>query len=267
MIMNEQTLEMRGLHTYAEPLAGLRVSWGAILAGALASLGVSLLLWGLAFAIVVTVSSRTGAALRHDLVALWLSAILATLVGACAGGFLAGYLPGSGRRAIGGIHGFLSWAAAFLLVSMLEAVAVANVMNPRAGFAERAALEREATGMVGEDAPGRTMLAMLEALGYTRAEAARIVGGRAAVGALPMVGPRDEYRDFLHGPGAGRVLRAYGPLLAWSWFGTSAVSGALAIASAAGATRRFGGGPTGLPGAEDDTERFWEGEQGVAGEE
>src|SRR6476659_5474188 len=94
-------------HTYAEPLAGLRVSWGSILAGAVAALAVSLLLWSLALAIILSVTHAT--ALRETLVAMGICSVVTTLVGALAGGWLAGYLPGNPNRLIASVHAFLAW--------------------------------------------------------------------------------------------------------------------------------------------------------------
>jgi hypothetical protein len=117
------------MHTYAEPLAGLRVSWGAILAGALASIGVALLLWALALAIVLTASSPTAQSFRTDALALWVCAMATTLVGAAVGGALSGFLPGNPLRAIGGVHAFLSWATAFILVTLVSGFALGSMLR------------------------------------------------------------------------------------------------------------------------------------------
>jgi hypothetical protein len=268
--MNE-TLETRRLHTYAEPLSGRRVSWGAILSGALASVATSLLLWALALAIVVTASSATPASREHGMIALWISGIVATLIGAIVGGFFAGYLPGNNRRGIGTIHGFLAWAVAFVAVSLLEAAVVGRVMNPPTGQTfVRPPLERETMNSVAPDAPVQSMEALLETLGYSHADAARIVGAPAAAQAPPMTGPRDDYRAMMNGPSAGRFIREYGDLLAWSWFGTWAISGVLAVIAAATATRRLGGDASGVGGGIpiEVTEPEWVGgEAGPAGAE
>src|SRR4051794_9161783 len=94
----DPTVDVPG-HTYAEPLAGLRVSWGSVLAGAVAALAVSLILWSFALAAILSVV-RTSA-LRGTLLAVGISSIVATLVGALIGGWLAGYLPGNTSRFIG----------------------------------------------------------------------------------------------------------------------------------------------------------------------
>src|SRR4051794_30566507 len=83
--------------TYAEPLSGLRVSWGAILAGAVATLAVALILWALALAIVLTVTNADVGSVRASAIALWIAGIATTLIGAFVGGALAGYLPGNPR--------------------------------------------------------------------------------------------------------------------------------------------------------------------------
>lgn len=104
--------------TYAEPLAGLRVSWGSILAGALAFLAISLILLALAAAITLTATNATVPSMKGMLLALWICGMATTLVGAFAGGLLAGYLPGNKSRALGAIHGFLAWAVAFVVMTL-----------------------------------------------------------------------------------------------------------------------------------------------------
>src|SRR5581483_2164472 len=118
--VEEQTAVGIG-HTYAEPLWSLRVSWGSVLAGAVATVAVALILWSLAFAIVALGATPTEASMRGSATALWICAMVATIIGAFVGGYLSGYLPGSTRPAIFSAHGFLSWCVAFL-VSFLLAV-------------------------------------------------------------------------------------------------------------------------------------------------
>lgn len=104
--------------TYAEPLAGLRVSWGSILAGALGFLAIALLLWALAAAITLTATNATPLSLKRTMTALWICGIVTTIIGSIFGGWLAGYLPGNKNRAIGAIHGFLAWAVAFVVMTI-----------------------------------------------------------------------------------------------------------------------------------------------------
>jgi len=104
--------------TYAEPLAGLRVSWGSILAGALGFLAIGLLLWAFAAAIILSATNATPHSLRGTLMALWICGIATTIIGSIFGGWLAGYLPGNKNRAIGAIHGFLAWAVAFVVMTI-----------------------------------------------------------------------------------------------------------------------------------------------------
>ena len=104
--------------TYAEPLAGLRVSWGSILAGALGFLAIALLLWAFAAAITLSATNATVSSLRRTLMALWVCGMATTIIGSIFGGWLAGYLPGNKNRAIGAIHGFLAWAVAFVVMTI-----------------------------------------------------------------------------------------------------------------------------------------------------
>lgn len=130
-------------HTYAEPLWGLRVSWGSVLAGAVATIAVALILWSLAFAIVTLGANATEASMRVSAAALWICAMAATLIGALVGGYLAGYLPGNARPAIAA-HGFLAWCVAFLMsflfgLAILRSTATVAMMQ--------AAARGEPTGM------------------------------------------------------------------------------------------------------------------------
>jgi len=104
--------------TYAEPLAGLRVSWGSILAGALGFLAIALLLWAFAAAITLSATNATVPSLKRTLAALWICGMATTVIGSIFGGWLAGYLPGNKNRAIGAIHGFLAWAVAFVVMTI-----------------------------------------------------------------------------------------------------------------------------------------------------
>ena len=103
------------LGTYAEPLSGLRVSWGSVLAGTVTLLAVSAMILALALGIVSIVSHPTLASLKGSVIALWVCGMAATILGAFAGGWLAGYLPGSTRPGLGVVHGFLSWALALVV--------------------------------------------------------------------------------------------------------------------------------------------------------
>ncbi len=127
--MQSEVVEPRRVYgrVYAEPLAGLRVSWGAILAGAATTAAVAVLLWAIAFAIVMTVTHVSFGSLHGATMALWICAIAATLVGAFFGGAIAGYMPGNANRRIALGHGFLGWCLAFLVTTAVGSTMMAGI--------------------------------------------------------------------------------------------------------------------------------------------
>ena len=147
--------------TYAEPLAGLRVSWGSILAGALAFLAISLILLAFAAAITLTATNATVASIKGTLLALWICGMATTLIGAFFGGWLAGYLPGNKNRAIGAIHGFLAWAVAFVVMTVSGGGLVRGLTQATQATSDAAAADSMngmPDGMTPEGMPTRAML-------------------------------------------------------------------------------------------------------------
>jgi hypothetical protein len=203
-------------HTYAEPLWGLRVSWGSVLAGAVATIAVALILWSLAFAIVAVGATPTEASMRGSATALWISAMAATIIGAFIGGYLSGYLPGSTRPAIFRAHGFLSWCVAFL-VSFLLAMTLAR------GAATMAAVgasttSAQPTSFTQEMMPAEDALDPADPPG--------------------MGDPRLRADPRAHDDGAYRTLRESAIGMSWSWFGTWIIALGCAIGGASmGAAR------------------------------
>lgn len=94
---------------------GMRVSWGAIVAGAVALLTTSLILWAFALGVIALATRPTAASLHESMVALYGCAIVTTLIGALVGGAVAGFLRGSPRGPVAVTHGLLAWALAFVL--------------------------------------------------------------------------------------------------------------------------------------------------------
>jgi hypothetical protein len=90
------------------------IRWGAIFAGAVTFLSVGLLLWGLAFAIVSIFSHPWTGMMRGSALALWICAMLATIAGAGAGGWIAGRAIAGARPGWGALHGFVTWAVALI---------------------------------------------------------------------------------------------------------------------------------------------------------
>lgn len=209
--------------TYAEPLAGLRVSWGAILGGAVAMLAVSVLLWVLALAIIGLATHPDAASVRGGVIALWICAMATTIVGAFVGGTIAGYLPGNPRPGLAMSHGFLAWAVALVLSFAFQLVLVRGVVNTTGGLlldtiaAESTAMREEGTNVA--PAP----------------PAARGVTPRQYGTIPPPPAPTHAQEVY-----AGRVMLDYVTGAGWSWFGTWFVAGLVALAGASVGVRRLG---------------------------
>jgi hypothetical protein len=92
-----------------------RVSWGAVLSGAVALLAVALVVWALALAVVSLAAHPTAGSLKGAGVALWISAMVATLVGGFVGGWFASIGAGAEQRKLVLAQAFLAWGLAFLL--------------------------------------------------------------------------------------------------------------------------------------------------------
>jgi hypothetical protein len=201
-------------HTYAEPLSGLRVSWGSVLAGAVVTLAVALILWTLALAIIALATRPETASLRTSGIALWICAMGTTLVGALVGGWFAGFLPGSPRASLGAAHGFLAWALALVMSFAFQFFVVRGVVM--------AATNAIAAGttMMDQSAPG-----------------AEGPGAGSPSANMPPPGPtpQDSARA------AGREAIDSMVAISWSWFGTWAISLLLAAGAGAAATSRFRG--------------------------
>ena len=225
------------LHTYAEPLSGLRLSWGSALAGTVTLFAVSIILWLLAFAIVMLAMHPTVHSFRSSLVALWICGMLTTLVGAFVGGRVAGSLPGNPRRGIGAVHGFVSWALALVLASAAQ-LALLNgsdvaIDTTVAMAAASASAEGTSTEVPPEVRAERTLVS----LGYPPGEATRIVRDAPAraqepIPANPWPGP---------GPTRKEVATAaidYGIRAGWTLFGTWFVALVLAVMGGASGARR-----------------------------
>jgi hypothetical protein len=94
---------------------GMRVSWGAVAAGAIALLATSVILWALALAVIALATRPTATSLHESMVALYGCALVTTLIGAFLGGVVSAFLRGSARGPVGVIHGLLSWGLAMVL--------------------------------------------------------------------------------------------------------------------------------------------------------
>lgn len=228
--------------TYAEPLSRLQVSWGAILAGAVTMLAVSLLLWALLLAIILSVTNPTIAAVKGSLVAAWVTSIVTTLIGAFVGGAVAGYLPGNPRRVITVTHGFLAWALAFIVAFAAQTAIVGGAARTvtDAVVSTTSAAVQGAGSAVGAAAGAPVpidlrMVSLLESLGYSRAEATQMV--TSARGDLQDVlrgrtGQEQAQRAGEQARGALDTMFRWSATYLWLWFATWVVAGGLSIVGA-----------------------------------
>jgi hypothetical protein len=211
--VTEQRETRSVLHTYAEPLSGLRVSWGAVLAGAVAIMAVALLLWELTLAVTMTATRgapMSAIATRNTFVALWVGGIGTTLIGALAGGLLAGYLPGNPSRSIGAVHGFLAWALAFLVSFGVQIFVIGGIVRAASEAAiSSAAVEVPSPSMDPEGSPEGMPDRLPEGPGQAQRDAQK---------AMTLA------HDWVAG-------------FSWSWFGTWFAAGVLATLTGASAGR------------------------------
>lgn len=109
-----------------------RVSWGAVLAGVVVALVVQLLLSMLGIGIgVATLDPGTSdnPAVSTFSIAAGLWYLVAGIIAAFAGGYIAGRLSGSSFGSTAALHGVTSWAAATLVVFYLLTTAVGGIMG------------------------------------------------------------------------------------------------------------------------------------------
>jgi hypothetical protein len=239
---DERIVEDVRVGTYAQPLSRLQVSWGAILAGAVTTLAVSLLLWAFALAIVFSATTPTVASLKGSVAAAWITGIVTTLIGGLAGGAVAGYLPGNPRRLITITHGFLAWALAFLVAVAAQSATAggaARIVTDALVTTTSAAVQSAGSavgGAAGAPIPlDQRLTGLLESIGYSRAESTQMVGSARA-----------DLQDVLRGrTGQAQAQRAgeqvrggldtlfsWAALYLWIWFATWVLTGALSMLGA-----------------------------------
>jgi hypothetical protein len=254
--------EERPVATYAQPLSRLQVSWGSILAGTLALLAVSLLVWALALAIILSAAHASFSSVKGALIAGWVCAIVTTLIGATVGGMVAGYLPGNPRRSIAVLHGFLAWCLAFVASGLIHAsilfgvtrtVSEATVNAAAAAVQTAGAAVGGAASAAGNVAASPVTLQqkavnVLEALGYPPAQATSMVANaqRELQQTLQGTAPAQAQAQAqqvaqqatARAQGALDTLIDASALYAWLWWGTWFVSAGLAMAGASAVVRR-----------------------------
>jgi len=175
-------------HTYAEPLSGLRVSWGSVLAGAVAMVAVALILGSLAVGIISLAAHPTASSVRSSALALWVCGMATTLVGALVGGYLAGYLPGSTRPGIVAAHGFLAWCVALLIsfafaLYLVRGAATIAAAAGTAGVYEQSSATEQGGAAQGASLPADSLSGVAWSWFGTWAAALGLAIGGAALGA------------------------------------------------------------------------------------
>ena len=239
-----------------------RVSWGAILAGAVTALALALLLWSLALAITLSATNATFGSLKDSAVALWICAIGATLVGAFVGGMVASYLAASPTRLLSVSHAFCAWCVAFLIASAVDWALLRSAMGSAGS-----ALFTAANGVVqttGSAMGGGAVRLeqnaeqVLTALGYSPAQARDMINNaqrdlRSTIQGQQRPSPPQSGGVIGGGPISQAAQQARGALdsaidwsagLGWSFFATWVASALLAILGASivsGRMQRFRG--------------------------
>jgi hypothetical protein len=245
--------EDRPVATYAQPLSRLQVSWGSVLAGALAFIAVSFIVWAFALAIILSSTNATVASVKGSLVAGWVTAILTTLLGAFVGGMVAGYLPGNPRRAVATLHAFLAWCAAFLVSIFIHGAILSGATRTvaQAVTATTSAAVQGAGSAVGGAAGSPAALdqraqSLLQELGYTPAESAAMVSSARGSVQNILRGQGPETTQVQQGAqqaavqarGALETLINWAAGYTWLWFATWLISAALAVAGATSVLKR-----------------------------
>jgi len=110
-----------------------RISWGAIIAGALVALAVQVMLWLLGAGIgLAAISPTEGEGSPQTLsigAAIWW--IIATLIALFVGGWIAAHLAGVSRKIDGALHGLVSWS----LATVLALAMMGTTLSALGGFA------------------------------------------------------------------------------------------------------------------------------------
>lgn len=229
MVPMDRTATMAEVHpyegrVYAQPLAGLRISWGSLLAGTLALVASATILWALCLAIILTATNANWGSISGSLIAMWICAMITTVVAGIVGGWVAGYLPGNRSTGIGVLHGFLAWALAFLAMTAIYFTTIGNatVVATNTTVSAASATVQAAGSAAGGVAGGqpdldRKATVVLESLGYSPAESSSMVSSA-----------KSAIQKVLRGRVSAQSTTAslFDPVIAWaaglswSWWGT-----------------------------------------------
>lgn len=120
------------------PTLGRRISWGAILAGAVVALTVGLMLNALGAGVGATTVDATARATPSASsfgigAAIWV--LVSNLIGLAAGGYVAARLSGTSDNTDGTLHGLAVWGTTFLISAVLLGNLVSGIASTAASGA------------------------------------------------------------------------------------------------------------------------------------
>ena len=164
-----------------------RVSWGAVFAGAVAAVGLWMLLYAFGLAIgasTLNVQDAGSAKATGIFTGIW--GAVAPLIALFIGGIVAGRGAGVDRRGDGALHGFVTWAlaaigGAYLLANLIGAIA--------GGVASVGKTAAKAAGAAGASAP--QIEQAMRSAGIDANELVRPVNERLRAEGRPAVSPRE----------------------------------------------------------------------------
>jgi hypothetical protein len=100
-----------------------KISWTAVIAGALTAIGLSFLLNLFSIAIGLSVVTTNQEGITSLAIGGFIGILIGTIIATFVGGAIAGYLgrPYCERKHIGALYGFISWCLALILMSLVAA--------------------------------------------------------------------------------------------------------------------------------------------------
>lgn len=175
---------------YAAPRSGLpRISWGAIFAGAVAALGLWLMLYSFGLAVGLTaLDPDNPGSLRSSGVFTGIWGLVSPLVALFVGGVVAGRGAGPTGRGEAAVHGLVMWGLATVVGAFLVIAAVAAVIRGVASVGQAAVHAGGAAFGAGDQrAPGAGAIA--ERLGIDIDDVLGPVNRRLEAAGLPPIRP------------------------------------------------------------------------------
>jgi hypothetical protein len=175
---------------YAAPRSGLpRISWGAIFAGAVAALGLWLMLYSFGLAVGLTaLDPDNPGSLKSSGVFTGIWGLVSPLVALFVGGVVAGRGAGLAGRGEAAVHGLVMWGLATVVGAFLVIAAVAAVIRGVASVGQVAVHAGGAAFGAGEQrAPGAGAIA--ERLGIDADDVLGPVNRRLEAAGLPPIRP------------------------------------------------------------------------------